>query len=139
MSLADLAHDFMIFAHAGQKDNQGEDYYLHPERVGRAVAHLGEEYECAGYLHDTVEDNPEVTLDDIRRLFGERIAVALDGLTKRKGETHAERVLRADKDPIAREVKKEDMQDNLRPGGSESLRKRYIKGLAVLGAKPRLS
>ncbi|PZQ43849.1 MAG: hypothetical protein DI551_11330 [Micavibrio aeruginosavorus] len=35
---------------------------------------------CAAWLHDTVEDT-DVTLNDIRELFGERIAILVDGLT----------------------------------------------------------
>ncbi len=136
--MAEKALDFATFMHAGQVDRTGQDYILHPERVGQAVAHLGKAYEAAGYLHDVVEDT-DTTLDDLRYLgFTEEVVEAVDALTKREGENHAERVLRAGRNTVAREVKIADMRDNLRPGCG-TLEKRYRKGLAALGATERLN
>ncbi|RJR52654.1 MAG: bifunctional (p)ppGpp synthetase/guanosine-3',5'-bis(diphosphate) 3'-pyrophosphohydrolase [Desulfobacteraceae bacterium] len=50
-------------------------FITHPFGVGIILARAGcpEEVIVAGILHDTVEDTP-LTLDDIRREFGERVA-----------------------------------------------------------------
>ena len=136
--MAGEALRFATFMHADQVDRTGHDYILHAERVGQAVAHLGEAYEAAGYLHDVVEDT-DTSLDDLRHLgFTEEVVEAVDALTKREGETHAERVLRAGRNTVAREVKIADMRDNLRPGCG-TLEKRYRKGLAALGATEKLN
>lgn len=70
-------------AHRGQKRNSGEPYINHCLAVASILADLRvpPEVIAAGLLHDTVEDTP-VTLDDIRRDFGEVVASLVDGVTK---------------------------------------------------------
>jgi (p)ppGpp synthase/HD superfamily hydrolase len=63
-------------AHLHQ-NRKSEDlpFITHPFAVGIILARAGcsEEVIAAGILHDTVEDTP-LTLEDIRREFGERIS-----------------------------------------------------------------
>lgn len=71
-------------AHKGARRRSGEPYILHPIAVARIVCGeigLGSTSICAALLHDVVEDT-EYTVDDIKVLFGERIAIIVDGLTK---------------------------------------------------------
>ena len=70
-------------AHREQKRNSGEPYINHCLAVANILADLRvpPEVVAAGLLHDTVEDT-EVTLDDIRRDFGEVVASLVDGVTK---------------------------------------------------------
>jgi guanosine-3',5'-bis(diphosphate) 3'-pyrophosphohydrolase len=70
-------------AHREQKRNSGEPYISHCLAVANILADLRvpPEVIAAGLLHDTVEDT-EVTLDDIRRDFGEVVASLVDGVTK---------------------------------------------------------
>jgi len=70
-------------AHREQKRNSGEPYINHCHAVATILADLRvpPEVIAAGLLHDTVEDT-EVTLDDIRRDFGEVVASLVDGVTK---------------------------------------------------------
>ncbi|HET9495927.1 MAG TPA: HD domain-containing protein [Chloroflexia bacterium] len=58
-------------------------YVTHVYAVGMMLAREGlpEDIVAAGILHDTVEDTP-MTLDDIRRDFGERIAAIVEGCTE---------------------------------------------------------
>lgn len=133
LTMTETAHTFMCIAHSSQADKQGKPYHLHPERVGRAIAHFGEEYEAAGYLHDIVEDT-WVTLEFLGALFPDSVIEAVDALTRREDEPYLEFVARAGRNPIAKVVKIADMLDNLRPGGKESLYKRYRAGLKLLGA-----
>lgn len=74
-------------AHKGVRRRSGEPYILHPIAVARIVCGeigLGSTSICAALLHDVVEDT-EYTTEDIKNLFGERIAIIVDGLTKISG------------------------------------------------------
>lgn len=70
-------------AHAGQRRKSGHPYIVHPLAVAEHVADLGADIDaiCAAVLHDTVEDTP-VTLEDVRALFGDDVALIVDGVTK---------------------------------------------------------
>jgi GTP diphosphokinase / guanosine-3',5'-bis(diphosphate) 3'-diphosphatase len=81
-------------AHRGQTRHSGEPYINHCVAVASILADLRvpPEVIAAGLLHDTVEDT-SVTLDDIRRDFGDTIANLVNGVTKL---TKLPRVSRAD-------------------------------------------
>ncbi|MFQ5615558.1 MAG: RelA/SpoT family protein [Anaerolineales bacterium] len=70
-------------AHAHQKRASGESYITHCVAVAAILAELRvpPAVIAAGLLHDTVEDT-DITLDDLRRDFGEEIAKLVDGVTK---------------------------------------------------------
>ncbi len=71
-------------AHKHQRRKSGEAYMFHPLAVAKIVAErigLGAVSVAAALLHDTVEDT-ELTVDDIRLHFGEKIAQIVEGLTK---------------------------------------------------------
>ncbi len=70
-------------AHEGQFRKTGEPYIVHPMAVKKILEEWGmdEDTIIAGVLHDTVEDTA-VTLDDIRKEFGESVAFLVDGVTK---------------------------------------------------------
>jgi GTP pyrophosphokinase len=70
-------------AHHGQTRASGEPYISHCLAVASILAELcvPPAVIAAGLLHDVVEDT-EVTLEEIRRDFGEEIARLVDGVTK---------------------------------------------------------
>ena len=70
-------------AHRGQKRQSGGPYINHCISVASILADLRvpPEVVAAGLLHDTVEDT-SVTLDDIRRDFGDTVANLVNGVTK---------------------------------------------------------
>src|SRR5512142_2171599 len=70
-------------AHRGQKRISGEPYINHCLAVAQILAELRvpPEVLAAGLLHDTVEDT-SITLNDLRKDFGETIATLVDGVTK---------------------------------------------------------
>ncbi|MGB8982115.1 MAG: HD domain-containing protein, partial [Anaerolineales bacterium] len=70
-------------AHREQKRHSGEPYINHCLAVASILADLRvpPEVVAAGLLHDTVEDTT-VTLNDVKRDFGETIAILVDGVTK---------------------------------------------------------
>lgn len=75
-SILDKAIVFAVKAHAGtERRGKGFPYIVHPLEAVEIVATMTTDQEllAAAALHDTVEDT-SVTLDDIRREFGERVA-----------------------------------------------------------------
>src|SRR3989338_3743001 len=87
-------------AHAGQARASGDAYVQHCLHVAYILSDLRMPTPVivAGLLHDTVEDT-DLTLDDIRRDFGEEVAQLVDGVTKlaqlprvsREGNTRVDR------------------------------------------------
>lgn len=100
-------------AHLGQFDKAGAPYVDHPLRL-RTQAE-SETDQIVAVLHDVVEDSPW-TLDELRREgFSEEILRALDALTRRDGETYDAFIDRVADHPMAKRVKRLDLQDNLDP------------------------
>ena len=97
-------------AHAGQTDQAGYPYFLHPYHLAEQMS--DEESTVVALLHDVVEDT-SVTLDDLRREgFGEEILAALALLTHVKGVPYADYVAKIKDNPLARRVKIADLRHN---------------------------
>jgi GTP pyrophosphokinase len=78
------AFDLAVEAHSDQRRKSGEPYIYHPIAVAKIVAYeigLGATSIAAALLHDVVEDT-YYTTEDMERLFGEKIARIVSGLTK---------------------------------------------------------
>jgi len=77
------AYAFAERAHRGQKRKSGEPYFVHPAAVAEILNqwHMDDATVAAGLLHDTVEDTG-VTLDALKKEFGEDVAFLVDGVTK---------------------------------------------------------
>ena len=77
------AYTFAYNAHKGKKRASGEDYITHPLHVALLLAdfHLDEKAISAALLHDVVEDT-SITLDKLRKEFGDEIASLVDGVTE---------------------------------------------------------
>ncbi len=80
------AFDTASKAHAGQKRFSGEDYISHPIAAALILAAFFPDAAtiAATLLHDVPEDTA-VTLDAIRKEFGEKVAMLVDGVTKLSG------------------------------------------------------
>ena len=86
LAIVQRAFDFANEAHKNIRRRSGEPYMLHPIAVARIVVEdigLGCKSITAALLHDVVEDT-DYTVDDIRNLFGDKVASLVDGLTKIK-------------------------------------------------------
>ena len=71
-------------SHAGTRRKSGEPYIFHPLAVALIAVKevgLGPIAVVCALLHDVVEDT-DVTLDQLRTIFGDRVAVIVDGVTK---------------------------------------------------------
>jgi GTP pyrophosphokinase len=77
------AYDFAYLHHKDQKRFSGEPYIIHPLEIAIILATLKLDTTTitAALLHDIVEDTG-ITLETIRELFGEDIALLVDGVTK---------------------------------------------------------
>ncbi|MGL5268980.1 MAG: RelA/SpoT family protein [Selenomonadaceae bacterium] len=77
------AYDLAHAAHAGQKRISGEEYIHHPLSVAKILADLQIDplTISAALLHDVVEDTT-YTIEQMRELFGEEVAMLIDGVTK---------------------------------------------------------
>ena len=86
--LLDRAIVFAVQAHAGtERRGKGFPYIVHPMEAVSIVATMTSDQEilAAAALHDVVEDT-DVTLDEIRRIFGDRIAGLVDAESDRQGQ-----------------------------------------------------
>lgn len=86
MSLFDDAARYALDAHAGMlRKGDAIPYVLHPFEVASIAATItkDEEVLAAALLHDTVED-AEASLDQIRELFGDRVAELVASETEDK-------------------------------------------------------
>ena len=81
--LVKKAFEFCVLKHEGQKRCTNEDYYIHPFNVALIIVTLGMDSEsiAAALLHDVVEDT-DTTVEDIKRGFGDDVALLVDGVTK---------------------------------------------------------
>lgn len=100
-----------VKVHQGQVDKAGQPYILHPLRVMFRLE--GELERIVGILHDVIEDS-ELTFDDLRGMgYDQEIISALDGVTRRDGESYDEFVERSLAHPVSRRVKLADLEDNM--------------------------
>ena len=75
-SFFDKAVKFAVEAHQGtERRGKGYPYIIHPMEAAAIVATITNDQEmlAAAILHDTVEDT-DVTIEQIRELFGDRVA-----------------------------------------------------------------
>lgn len=78
------AFDVAVEAHKDMRRKSGEPYIFHPIAVARICVDemgLGATAVVCALLHDTVEDT-HITLEDVEDLFGPKVRIIIDGLTK---------------------------------------------------------
>ncbi len=81
------AFEVALESHKDMRRKSGEPYIYHPIAVAQIAAEeigLGTTSIVCALLHDVVEDT-NMTLDDIEREFGKKVAMIIDGLTKISG------------------------------------------------------
>jgi len=77
------AYQFALESHGDQRRVSGVPYILHPTSVACVLVELGMDTDsiAAALLHDVIEDT-DVTLETVRRIFGEDVSSLIDGVTK---------------------------------------------------------
>lgn len=79
-SFLDRAIEFAVKAHSNtERRGKGFPYIVHPLEAMEIVATMTPDQEllAAAALHDTIEDT-SVTIDDLRREFGDRVATIVE-------------------------------------------------------------
>ncbi len=120
------AAEMAAHGHRHQKRKSGEPYIAHPLAVAGILAdmYLDPETLLAAILHDTIEDT-ELTAEDLRKAFGETVAMLVEGVTKldhmqfnsrteATAETFRKMVLAMAQDPRVILVKLADRVHNMR-------------------------
>lgn len=100
-----------VDAHLFHMDKAGAPYILHPLRVMCSLGKASEEQQIIAVLHDVVEDS-SWTLEDLAREFSAEVVLAIDCLTRRKGESYENYIRRVSSNNLAVRVKLEDLRDN---------------------------
>lgn len=138
------AYDLAVEAHEGQTRQSGEPYVTHPVAVAAILA--GMRMDAASIitalLHDTVEDT-NISLEDVKKDFGNEIADLVDGVTKltqlelssestKQAENFRKLLLAISKDIRVLLVKLADRAHNMRTMGSLSTEKRKRVALETM-------
>lgn len=138
VEIIDKAFNFAKHAHQGVRRLSGEPYIMHPLAVAQIVCEeigLGSTSICSALLHDVVEDT-DYTVEDIRNIFGPKIAQIVDGVTKISGgifgnqasaqaETFKKLLLTMSNDIRVILIKISDRLHNMRTLGSQLPAKQY--------------
>lgn len=84
LRLIEDAYAYASEKHKTQKRKSGQPYITHCIQVANTLAliHCGPKTIAAGLLHDTIEDCPDVTFDEIKNRFSEEFAEMVDAVTK---------------------------------------------------------
>lgn len=99
-------------AHAGQVDKSGAPYINHPYAVMR-MAEPGID-RIVAILHDVVEDS-DTAIETISNMFGEKVAAAVDAITRRPDEEPTAYYARVRNNEVALRVKHLDLLHNSDP------------------------
>lgn len=115
-------------AHKGQRDKAGAPYILHPLRV---MLQMDTEPEMvAAVLHDTIEDT-DISAESLKNEGFDRIILeAVESVTRRKGETYDDFVVRAGLHPLGWKIKQADILDNMNLGRIASLTEKDLQRVA---------
>lgn len=108
--MLEKAYNVALKFHFGQVDKGGNPYIYHSIMVSNMVC--GNDNKIVGLLHDVVEDT-ELTLNGLSIIgFKLKIIQAIDGITKRKGESLESYLERVKSNEIATVVKIADLIHN---------------------------
>jgi len=152
----DLINKAYVYAsrmHDGQMRKSGDDYFIHPVSVADIIAdmQLDASSVCAALLHDVVEDC-EVSLPEVKTVFGEEVAFLVDGVTKlgkvnfasredRQAESFRKMLVAMARDIRVLLVKLADRLDNMRtlehmpPPAQERIARETIEIYAPLAGR----
>jgi (p)ppGpp synthase/HD superfamily hydrolase len=111
ITLLEKALKISTKAHEGQVDKAGAPYIFHPIRVSDKC-YTAEE-RITALLHDTIEDT-EVTAEYLlMEGFPRNIVDAILSVTRNENESYEDFIRRSRLNPIGRQVKLHDLEDNM--------------------------
>ncbi len=143
-ALIEKAFCYCVDHHLGQKRLTNEEYYIHPFNVAKIIVTLGMDSQsiAAALLHDVVEDT-DASVDEIKHLFGEDVALLVDGVTKigrlsitskeqQQAESLRKMLIAMGKDVRVIIIKLADRLHNMRTLGAMPEQKQRDKALETL-------
>ena len=143
-ALIEKAFNYCVDHHLGQKRLTNEEYYIHPFNVAKIIITLGMDSQsiAAALLHDVVEDT-DASVDEIKRLFGDDVALLVDGVTKigrlsitskeqQQAESLRKMLIAMGKDVRVIIIKLADRLHNMRTLGAMPEQKQRDKALETL-------
>nr|DAF06821.1 MAG TPA: Guanosine polyphosphate pyrophosphohydrolases/synthetase [Caudoviricetes sp.] len=98
-------------AHMHQVDKGGMPYILHPIRVANKCK--TNEERMVALLHDTIEDTEVTEAYLLSEGFPRNIVNAILSVTRNKNESYEDFIKRSRLNPIGRQVKLHDLEDNM--------------------------
>lgn len=109
--MIELALEWALKAHKGQKDKGGKPYITHPLRLMAGMP--DDTTRAVALLHDVLEDS-NITAANLETAgFPTAVVSAVVCLTRGDNETYEAFIDRIALNPIARQVKMADIEDNL--------------------------
>lgn len=110
-TLLEKALQIAVKAHSGQIDKAGSAHIFHPIRVSNRCS--TDDERIVALLHDTIEDT-EVTAEYLlMEGFPRNIVDAILSVTRNEDESYDDFIKRSRLNPIGRQVKLHDLEDNM--------------------------
>lgn len=124
LPLFDKAAEIALRAHQGQTDKAGKPYIGHVTRVS-SRCHTSSA-KVVALLHDVLEDTDTTPEDLLHQGFPQDIIDCLLLMTRQDGQDYEEYVRRLSANPVCREVKIADLEDNMDIRRLPSLKERDL-------------
>ena len=110
-SLLEKALQIAVKAHSGQIDKAGSAYIFHPIRVSNRCS--TDDERIVALLHDTIEDTEVTTEYLLMEGFPRNIVDAILSVTRNEDESYDDFIKRSRLNPIGKQVKLHDLEDNM--------------------------
>ena len=110
-TLLEKALQIAVKAHSGQIDKAGSAYIFHPIRVSNRCS--TDDERIVALLHDTIEDTEVTTEYLLMEGFPRNIVDAILSVTRNEDESYDDFIKRSRLNPIGRQVKLQDLEDNM--------------------------
>lgn len=110
-TLLEKALQIAVKAHSGQIDKAGSAYIFHPIRVSNRC--FTDDERIVALLHDTIEDTEVTTEYLLMEGFPRNIVDAILSVTRNEDESYDDFIKRSRLNPIGRQVKLHDLEDNM--------------------------
>lgn len=135
MNILLLAEQIATRAHYGQYRRDGvTEYITHPAAIVKRLSNEDDDIKAIAWLHDVLEDT-RVTENMLRKEgIPEHIIKAVKLLTKPKHQSYEFYLERIRLNPMARQVKIQDMLHNLSDSPTTKQILKYANGLLMLHA-----
>jgi len=121
-------------AHKGQTRKMGKDkglpYIIHPKRVAENFE--DETLKSIALLHDVIEDTKITASDLLEKGVSQEVVSAVECLSRKENENYLDFILRIRENRLAVQVKRYDIEDNMRDLEEGSRKDKYRLALFIL-------